>query len=75
MNRENAIVEMVRLDKNIHRQPKGICFDTDGKLFISNEYKGDVSNELFKSLIINNLNNSFFTLMEFNYLNYFLFYI
>jgi uncharacterized protein YjiK len=43
MNRQNAIIDMVKLDKNIHVQPEGICFDNDGKLFISNEAKGDIA--------------------------------
>lgn len=43
MNRQNTIIDMVKLDKNIHAQPEGICFDNDGKLFISNEGKGDVA--------------------------------
>jgi uncharacterized protein YjiK len=43
MNRQNTILDMVKLDKNIHAQPEGICFDNDGKLFISNEAKGDIA--------------------------------
>jgi uncharacterized protein YjiK len=43
MNRQNTIIDMVQLDKNIHAQPEGICFDNDGKLFISNEAKGDIA--------------------------------
>jgi uncharacterized protein YjiK len=38
-NRKGEIIEIEKLDKSIHRQPEGICFDEDGTLYISNEIK------------------------------------
>lgn len=38
-NRKGEIIEIEKLEKSIHRQPEGICFDADGTLYISNEIK------------------------------------
>lgn len=35
-----AIKEVVKLDRNIYKQPEGICFAPDGTLYISNEGGG-----------------------------------
>lgn len=40
LNTNGGIEHVEGLDKKIHRQPEGICFDTDGTLYISNEGKG-----------------------------------
>lgn len=36
---EGEILHMEKLEKSIHRQPEGICFEKDGTLFVSNEGK------------------------------------
>lgn len=40
LNQNGTIEHVEPLDKKIHRQPEGICFDPDGTLYISNEGKG-----------------------------------
>lgn len=40
LNPNGTIEHVEPLDKKIHRQPEGICFDKDGTLYISNEGKG-----------------------------------
>jgi uncharacterized protein YjiK len=39
LDRQGEIVHLKKLKKSIHAQPEGLCFDTDGTLFISNEGK------------------------------------
>lgn len=40
LNQEGAILHIEKLDKDIHRQPEGLCFAHDGTLYLSNEGKG-----------------------------------
>lgn len=40
ISKEGRIEHIEKLKKSIHEQPEGICFDTEGNLFISNEGKG-----------------------------------
>ncbi len=51
-DKKGKILDIVKLDKNIHRQPEGLCFDRDGTLFISNESKDGSAPQLhvFKPL-------------------------
>ncbi len=37
LNREGNIVDIQKLDPELFKQPEGICFSTDGILYISNE--------------------------------------
>jgi uncharacterized protein YjiK len=37
---DGKILQIAALDPALHKQPEGLCFDTDGTLFISNEGKG-----------------------------------
>jgi len=37
---EGQIIHIEKLDKDVHRQPEGLCFTEDGKLYIANEGKG-----------------------------------
>lgn len=39
----NKLKSIQLLDKKVHRQPEGICFDTDCNLYISNEAKNKIA--------------------------------
>jgi len=39
LSQEGKILHVEKLEKEIHGQPEGICFDKDGTLYISNEAK------------------------------------
>ncbi len=39
MNRAGELLHLTKLDKTMYAQPEGICFDSDGTLYISNEGK------------------------------------
>ena len=41
LDQKGKILHLEKLKKKIHRQPEGICFDTDGTLYIANEGKDD----------------------------------
>ena len=40
LDRDGRILEIQPLNKNLFRQPEGICFSANGDLYISNEGKG-----------------------------------
>lgn len=40
LNPQGEILALIRLKKEIHKQPEGICFSPEGTLYISNEDKG-----------------------------------
>ncbi len=40
LNPKGKILSLIRLKKEIHKQPEGICFSPEGTLYISNEDKG-----------------------------------
>ncbi len=46
LNKERKLVDIQFLDKNLFRQPEGICFDLDNKLYISNEGQHQQANLL-----------------------------
>ena len=46
LNENNEIVDLMYLDHKAYIQPEGICFDTQGNMYISNEGKGLQSNIL-----------------------------
>ena len=44
---EGKVLDIIKLGKERHRQPEGICFDTDGTMYISNEAKDGLPAQLF----------------------------
>jgi len=40
LDRDGRILEIQQLNRNIFRQPEGICFNANGNLYISNEGRG-----------------------------------
>ncbi len=49
MDRNGEIIQLIKLEKKIHRQPEGLCFGKDGTLYISNEGKdGEAKLHTFK---------------------------
>lgn len=44
LDEAGSILHIAKLNKKIHPQPEGICFDRDGTLFISNEGKDGQGN-------------------------------
>lgn len=48
LNRENEVIHIAKLDKAVHAQPEGICFDHLGNLFISNEGKDGGAGVIYK---------------------------
>ena len=46
LNREGQIISTNKLNKKIFKQPEGICFNSEGDLFISNEKNGSRANIL-----------------------------
>ncbi len=49
LNREGQVISSNKLNKKIFRQPEGICFNSDGDMFISNEKNGARANILMFS--------------------------
>ncbi len=47
LDRTGRILHIEKLDKKSHPQPEGICFDTDGTLYIANEADGGTA-RIFK---------------------------
>ncbi|MEM9849709.1 MAG: SdiA-regulated domain-containing protein [Bacteroidota bacterium] len=41
LDQEGIVLHIEKLDKKIHTQPEGLCFDQQGNLYISNEGKTD----------------------------------
>ncbi len=39
LNPEGVVIHIEKLSKKVHAQPEGICFDSDGTLYIANEGK------------------------------------
>lgn len=46
LNRKGEVLALEKLPKNIYPQPEGICFDPQGRMYISNEAKDDAANIL-----------------------------
>ncbi len=46
LSAEGKVLEMVKLDKTLFPQPEGLCFDTDGTMYISNEAKDNPTSNL-----------------------------
>ena len=44
LNPEGKLLAIVKLKRKLFRQPEGICFAPDGRMFISNEGKGSKAN-------------------------------
>jgi uncharacterized protein YjiK len=40
LSQQGTLLEVVLLDKNLYRQPEGLCFDSRGNLYISSEGSG-----------------------------------
>lgn len=40
INQSGQLLHIEKLRKEVHAQPEGLCFDTDGTLYIANEGKG-----------------------------------
>lgn len=47
---QGKVLHIENLKKSIHAQPEGICFDSDGNLYIANEGKGGQKPVIFKYL-------------------------
>ena len=45
---KGEILHIEKLDKKVHPQPEGICFDDDGTLYISNEKKKENRAKIYK---------------------------
>ncbi len=41
LNRKGEFIHLEKLEKKIHNQPEGLCFDKEGNLYISNESKSN----------------------------------
>ena len=48
LNDKGEILHIQKLDKEIHPQPEGICFDKDGTLWISNEAKNGQEAKIYR---------------------------
>ena len=53
MNKEEEILDVIKLDGQIFNQPEGICFSKSGDLYISNEGKNGTGNIIKFNRIIN----------------------
>jgi uncharacterized protein YjiK len=48
LDADGKILHIEKLDKKIHPQPEGLCFDSDGTLYMSNEKKKDNPAKIYK---------------------------
>lgn len=48
LDAQGGILHIEKLNKKIHPQPEGMCFDADGTLYISNERKKEETAKIYK---------------------------
>ena len=51
LSSEGRILHIEKLNKKLHPQPEGICFASDGTLFISNEGRKDKKGQIHRFLV------------------------
>lgn len=48
INKNGEIIHLEKMKKKIHPQPEGLCFDTDGTMYIANEGKKDEPGKIYR---------------------------
>lgn len=48
LNTDGLIEHIEKLDKSVHRQPEGLCFDRSGNLYLSNEGKKETKAVIYR---------------------------